>query len=69
MNKQLEQETAQLNTQVGIPMMTTFRIDNFKETSLEKANELHTTRQNIYLDIQELQDYYSTFHHFKIKAR
>lgn len=49
--------------------MSVFKIYDFRKCSLEQANEQHATRMNIYLNIQELQDYYEAFHHFKDKAK
>ena len=50
-------------------MMTLSGIDDFNKSVLDQVDELHAVRQNLYLNIQKLQDFYSSFCHFKNKER
>jgi len=36
-------------------------LDDFKKCALDKVEELHKSRKNLYIDIQKLQDTHATF--------
>jgi len=67
-NAQLEHENIQLKDQMGTSKMLMSALDDFKKCALEQADELHKTRKILYIHIQNLQDSYSAFRNFKIKA-
>jgi len=50
-------------------MITLSGLDNFNKCVLDQADELHATIQNLYMNIQKLKYFYSSFRHFKNKAR
>lgn len=45
-----------------------FALYDFKKCVMEQADELHKTRQNLYIHIQKLQDLFYTFRDFNIMA-
>lgn len=66
---QLEQENNQLKDQLGTSKPMKSELEEFKKCALDQAYELHKARQNIYICIQKLQDFYVTCQGFNNKAQ
>jgi len=66
---QIEKENTQLKEQLETSKPMKTALDDFRRCALEQEEELHKTRQNLYIHIQKLQDIHSNFREFKTKKK